>query len=154
LSAAPSKGIVPPELTPLRFKLANASNSKVIGGILVIYVLVGGILLSFYSAAGQSITPASFLQILGIGGDGFSVAILIFSTSVKHYSLQTYVSSFDAKAKRKYPDAPPEVLRGMLAEFHGYLQNTTGNILKNEIGGILIAISTTLGLIGAVLRGG
>jgi hypothetical protein len=144
---------IPNELIPLRFKLVTAKNGKVIVGLIAVYAISAAILLLSYSLAGQKITLSSGLQIAAIGGDGISVAILIFTMSVKQYSQETYISSFKERAKRIYPNVAPEVLTGMLKQFHGQLQNTTGNILKNELGATLVAISTTVGFVAAALKG-
>lgn len=126
-----------------------------ITGLVAIYILVGVSLLFSYSLIGQTITPISALQILAIGGDGISVGILVFSMSVKQYPQTWYVASFTGIAQTlpEYKGKSEAEIQGMLKQFYGQLQNTTGNILKNELGATLVAISTTLGFIAAALKG-
>jgi hypothetical protein len=154
LAASSTKSFVEPELTPWRFKLACASSDKIVGGLAAIYGLVQGILLLGYSSSGLHLTGTSVLQILGIGGDMFSVGILGLSSLVKHYPLKEYVAAYQAPARRLHPKDSDEQLTHRLEDYHGYLQSTTSSILTTEVGGILAASSTTLGLIGALLKGG
>ena len=154
MAASSTKGFVEPQLTPLRFKLACASKGRIVGSLVAIYVLVQGILLLAYSSSGLHLIATSVLQILGIGGDMLSVGMLVLSNLVKHYPLKEYKASYEAKAKLLHPNDTPDELQRRLEDYHGYLQSTSSNILTTEVGGTLTAISTTLGLIGALLRGG
>jgi hypothetical protein len=153
-ASSSTKSLVEPELTPWRFKLACASKGRVVGGLVATYALVQVILLLAYSSSGLHLTGTSVLQILGIGGDVFSVGILVLSNLVKHYPLKEYVKSYETTARRLHSKDSAEQLTHRLEDYHGYLQSTTSSILTTEVGGILTAISTTLGLIGALLRGG
>ncbi len=144
---------IPEDLKPFILRLADAKNWMITLGLVVAYVVIGIVLLLFYYSIGQAITFSSGLQIFAISGEGISVAVLVISARVEHYSQKKYVSSYTEKAAKDYPKKTPEEREEMLRQYHGLLKNKASNILKYEVGFILTAISTIMGFVGSIAKG-
>lgn len=144
---------LPPQLTPLLFKLATASDATVKRGILGLYtglVILSLVIWTFVS--GILPTLSGVLKVVGLVGDGIALVVLVVSSMVQRASQDGYVKAYTKAARKVYPSYSDAQLKQALEELFGNMKDRTGNVLKLDVGSILLAVSTVLALVGGLIK--
>lgn len=97
----------------------------------------------------------SVLKVAGLVGDGLGAGVLVISRMIYRYSLEKYLDTFMPRARNipEYQGKSPVVLRMILEDFYGTMKTSTQNVLRTDVGALLVAISTFLALVGDLLKG-
>lgn len=145
---------VPPKLTPWAFKLATTSDSVVkrdlvglYAGLVVLYLAISTYVI------GAALTLSGVLKVVGLVGDGIALGVLLVSSVVERSSQERYVAAYTKRAKDLYPKDSDAQTKTRLEEFFGILKSKTSNILKLDVGSILLAVSTVLAFVGGLVKG-
>lgn len=144
---------LPPQLIPLTFKLATASDASVKRGIFGLYA--GLVILSLVISTfviGTALTLSGVLKVVGIVGDGMALGVLVVSSMVQRASQDGYVAAYTKVARKVYPNYSDAQLKQALEDLFGKMKDRTGNVMKLDVGSILLAVSTILAFVGGLLK--
>ena len=137
----------------MTFKLATASDASVKRGILGFYV--GLVILSLVISTfviGTALTLSGVLKVVGIIGDGMALGVLVVSSMLQRASQDKYVAAYTKTARKMYPSYSDTQLKQALEDLFGKMKDRTGNVLKLDVGSILLAVSTVLAFVGGLIK--
>lgn len=91
---------VPEKFIPLVFRLARAKKIRIVAGLVLLYsAVVVATLGALTWSLGLSLSLGLLLKTVGATGDGFAVALLMFSRVVGSYSADRYGRSTRASRR-------------------------------------------------------